>query len=83
MLAFTTGDLPIAEVEIYYQGLPTGVLLHDDGQHGDFDSGNGLFGLTFYIEPGMLAPGHYPFQLRATDIAGRQSDLWPYLTISE
>jgi hypothetical protein len=83
MLAFTTSDLPIATVELYYHGLPTGVMLYDDGLNGDFASGNDVFGLSFYVEPGALAPGNYPFQLRATDVSGTQSDLWPYLTVNE
>jgi hypothetical protein len=83
MLAFVTGDVPVTKVELYYHGLPTGVLLHDNGQNNDFGAGDGVFGLSLYLEPGMLSPGVYPFQLRATDSAGRESDLWPYLTLNE
>ncbi|MGB3976544.1 MAG: lamin tail domain-containing protein [bacterium] len=83
MLAFVTGDLPIKTVELYYQGLPTGVLLHDNGKNNDFGAGDNIFGLSVYIGPGIIDPGSYPFQLRATDSEGKRSDLWPYLTISD
>ena len=79
----TTGPLPITEVELYYQGLPTGIRLLDNGQQEDFAAGDGVFGLTLPIDPGQLESGDYPFQLRARDAGGNISDLWPYLTISE
>ncbi len=83
LLAVTTGSEPVSEVELYYQGLPTGVMLFDNGAHNDFGAGDGVFGLSFSIGPDAIQTGDYPFQLRARDINGRQSDLWPYLTISE
>ncbi len=83
MLAFVTGEDPIKTVELYYQGLPTGVYLYDNGRNDDFGAGDNIFGLSVYIEPGVLEPGVYPFQLRATDSEGSRSDLWPYLTLSD
>lgn len=83
LVAVTTGVHPSRSVELYYYGLPTGVYLMDDGQNNDFGAGDGVFGLTFSVGPGVLEPGHYPLQLRAVDIHGGVSDLWPYLTINE
>nr|HPQ39159.1 lamin tail domain-containing protein [bacterium] len=82
-LAVTTGPLPIAYVELYYLGLPTGVYLLDDGMNHDFSAGDGVFGMHFSVGPGVLPAGDYPLQLRAVDVNGNKSDLWPYLTLSE
>ncbi|MCD4653355.1 lamin tail domain-containing protein, partial [bacterium] len=82
-IAVTSGVLPMAYVELYYYGLPTGVFLMDDGLNNDFNPGDGVFGLSFSVGSGALAAGDYPLQLRAVDIDGNLSDLWPYLTISE
>jgi len=83
MVAVTSSIIPIAYVELYYYGLPTSVYLLDDGLNNDFNPGDNVFGLSFSLEPDALLSGDYPLQLRAVDIEGNMSDLWPYLTISE
>ncbi len=81
LLAVTTGPVPVRDVEIYYSGDPTGVYLRDDGQNNDFGPSDGVFGLSFIAGPGDFASGEYALQLRARDVEGAVSDLWPYLTI--
>ncbi|MBN1879278.1 lamin tail domain-containing protein [bacterium] len=83
LLAVTAASSQVSGVELYYQGFPTGVMLFDNGQHNDFNAGDGVFGLSISIEAGELEAGFYPFQLRAIGANGALSDLWPYLTISE
>ncbi len=83
LVAVTTGSIPVKEVEMYYNGLPTGVFLQDDGQHADFGPHDGVFGLIIPISEGILPPGEILIQLMARDFDGQTSDLWPYLTISD
>lgn len=73
----------VETVEIYYEGLPTGVFLYDDGNNGDFEAGDSLFGLSIEIPPQTLTPGDYQLELRAFDSMDNASDLWPYLTIHD
>lgn len=70
-------------VEIFFGGEPTGVMLLDDGEHGDFGAEDGLFGLTMEVPERSLPPADYLLELAARDHHGNQSDLWPYLTIHE
>lgn len=70
-------------VEIFFGGEPTGVMLMDDGQHGDFGAEDGLFGLTMEVPERSVPPADYLLELAARDQHGNQSDLWPYLTIHE
>jgi len=74
-------DDEIDTVEVYYQGAATGIFLLDDGFNGDFEAGDGLYGLMFDIAPYTLPEGDYILELRARDSMGNLSDLWPYLTI--
>ncbi|HPQ38978.1 MAG TPA: hypothetical protein PLV45_01265 [bacterium] len=71
----------VVSVRLYYDGQPTDVYLRDDGSSGDFEAGDGLYGLMFEIAPYSLPPGEYILELRAEDARGNLSDLWPYLTI--
>ncbi len=68
-------------VELYAGGAPTGILLYDDGESGDFDAGDGVFGYVLELEEGALDEGIYLLELAVRDAAGHQSDLWPYVTI--
>ncbi|MBN1296199.1 lamin tail domain-containing protein, partial [bacterium] len=83
LLAVTTGSAPVTVVELYYYGLPTGVYLMDDGRNNDFSAGDGVFGLSFHVNAGTFPAGDYALQLRAFDVLGNRSDLWPYLTLTE
>ncbi len=65
-------------VELYYGGMATGILLYDDGQHGDFGFGDGLYGNQFTFAPGDYAP-RYLFELQPSNRQGIFGPLWPYL----
>ncbi|MBN1355193.1 hypothetical protein JXA40_02870 [bacterium] len=82
ILAYVTSPAEsVEQVEIYWDGDPTGVFLHDDGMHGDFGSGDELWGFSLRIDPFALTGGDYLLELRAMDSNGIYSDLWPYLTV--
>ncbi|MBN1357025.1 VCBS repeat-containing protein [bacterium] len=73
------GDLE--GVEVVYQGWSTGLDLHDDGMHGDGSAGDGIWGFQAQIPPGMI-PDRWMLELKATDAQGKESDIWPYLTVA-
>ncbi len=75
------GKDDVARVELYFEGAPTGILLHDDGLGGDFMAGDGTYSYSIYIFPGMFAARQYLVGIVATDASGQQSDMWPYLTV--
>ena len=82
MLAYVSDmDSPVDFVEIYWEGQPTGAYLYDDGEHGDFEPGDDLWGLQIEVGPNLVPEGDYLFELRAKDVDGNFSDIWPYLTI--
>jgi len=82
MLAYVMDpDSAVSNVQIYYDGLPTGVYLFDDGQSGDFGIGDSLWGLQLDIPPFTVPAGDYLLELCAEDVDGNRSDIWPYLTI--
>ncbi len=84
MIAYVTdSDSPIESVEIYWEGEPVGVFLYDDGLNGDFDANDGLYGIQFDVERHTIPQGEYLLELRAKDVDGNLSDLWPYLTIHD
>ncbi len=76
------GASDIQSIELYYQGIPTGVHLKDDGTSGDTVPGDGLFWLIIQVDPGA-PPGIYPLEMLATDLLLNKSDLWPYLVATD
>jgi len=82
LIADPYGENDIASVRLFYQGLPTPILLYDDGEHGDFRAGDNIYGFQLEIPPGMPA-GNYLFEIVAYDENGNESDAWPYLTIKD
>ena len=74
----------VSTVEVYYEGSPTGLLLYDDGIHGDFGANDGVYGLTMNFGAGVLAGTggiSIPLEIVATDQDGNRSTAWPYLTV--
>jgi len=66
-----------SRVEVLYAGIPTGLLLVDDGLNGDFAAGDQVYGLRLAINAG-LPQTNFLLSLQATDAAGNQSLIWPY-----
>ncbi|HUT03199.1 MAG TPA: S8 family serine peptidase [bacterium] len=81
-VATPDGKDDIASVELYFEGAPTGILMHDDGLDGDLTAGNGVFSYSIYIYPEMFASGQYLVGVVATDSSGQQSGMWPYLIVN-
>lgn len=75
------GPGDIESVELYYEGIGTRVYLLDNGQSGDFGANDSVFGFQVPIEPNVVPPGQYTFELVAHDRSGNESDMWPYLTV--
>ncbi|MBN2209195.1 MAG: hypothetical protein JW759_07855 [Candidatus Coatesbacteria bacterium] len=75
-----TGSGEIEKVELYYMGIPAGILLYDDGTHGDDVAGDNMFHTKVAVEPG-LAAGSYVLEIVATDTEGHQSPVFPYVTV--
>ncbi len=87
------GPDDIANVQLYYGGIPLGWFMVDDGTCEDFNPDDSLYGYNLtmpgkWLPPGgesMLNPdfylpvGDYTFEIRATDKEGNISDLWPYV----
>ncbi len=72
----------ISSVEVLYDGAATGILLHDDGLFGDQTASDMLYTFSVNIPPGV-APAEFLLELRAIDMAGNTSLIWPYLIISD
>lgn len=71
----------ITGVELYFAGMPTGLMLKDDGKSGDFAAGDGIYGMNFNLTAGSMPPMDYQLELKAYNSAGQESDLWPYLVV--
>lgn len=70
----------VARVDIYLDGFPIGAQLFDEGLHGDFAAGDGIFGLKAPIIPGYV-PGNYLFGLKAVDESGHAGGMWPFISV--
>ncbi|MBN2054211.1 PKD domain-containing protein, partial [bacterium] len=65
----------IQDVELYFEGVPTGVRLNQ--------SGAGFYTYELEVPQGVLPGGRYLLELVARDGSGATSELWPYLEIAE
>lgn len=74
------GQADIRSVEIYYNDMPTGVYLSDDGPPYDWNAGDSLYMIITDI-PSGIEPATYLIQLVAHDYSGNDSFMYPYLTI--
>jgi hypothetical protein len=73
------GQPPVSRVELLIGGLPTGVVLADDGLHGDFQAGDGLWGFQTLFAPGASPAGRFLLELQTTDVLGMTGPRFPYL----
>ncbi|MBN2053408.1 M1 family metallopeptidase [bacterium] len=84
LLAFCP-DTPYgpAGLELMLGDDPTGLFLGDDGEHGDFDAGDGIFGLVLDFPPGVLsdAAGTWPIGIQSSDGFGFSRAAWPALEV--
>lgn len=78
-----TGD-PIQRVELYYNQVATGAILMDDGANADFGPSDGIYGMYVPLDRSAwngLEGTNVQLEIVATDAGGRQSDMWPFLSI--
>lgn len=80
LLAYVMGT-GIEAVELYFNKQPTGVTLFDDGQHGDFSAGDGIWGFQLPLTAGSLTPMNVLLEVQARTSGGQTSDIWPWLVI--
>ncbi|MBU1626205.1 hypothetical protein KKB18_02455 [bacterium] len=71
---------PIETVELLYRGIPTRIFLNDEGINGDEVAGDKIFTFSVDMESG-LERGQYIIELKAIDIMGNESLVFPYLTV--
>lgn len=69
-----------SHVGVFFDGIFSGVLLHDDGQHGDFGPGDGIWGLMASFAPGQV-PGNTLVGLKAVDENGEAGAMWPFVNV--
>ncbi len=69
------------DVELLLDGQQTGIMLYDDGAHGDYGAEDGFYSRDIDVPGGALPPGRYLISFAAVDSDGNRSDEWPYLTI--
>lgn len=67
-------------VEVRYWGNPTGLMLYDNGTHGDFRPGDDWYTLIMDNVPSGAAAGEYRLEFVGIDSGGRESLVWPYFT---
>ncbi len=73
----------IESVQVLYQGVPTGLFLMDDGNSGDFNKGDGIYG--FYADIGELPYGdviRYLLEVKAVDYSGNEEH-FPSLIVKQ
>ncbi len=75
-----SGHENIVSVEILYDGLETGLILFDDGTHGDAQASDGLFSVEIPVESAFPVL-NLPFSFRAEDENGMESTVWPSIKI--
>lgn len=73
----------MAGVELFFNGQPTGVMLMDDGAHGDMNAGDGFYALEYPIPPAAIDPVSLLLEIVATDIDGNRSRSCPVLRVDE
>jgi outer membrane protein assembly factor BamB len=70
----------IKEVEVLYNGIPSGIFLKDDGTQNDGEASDGIYGLVSKVQAG-IDKGFYLVELIARDKNSNMSNIWPYITV--
>jgi len=79
-LVIDPSESRVESVEIYFDGIPTGLHLHDDGQDGDIAAGNHLYTFRAEVGPGVPA-SEMLIELVARDSDGVIIGVWPRLIV--
>ena len=74
-----TASLPLS-VELYYENIPTGLFLNDDGIEGDEISGDDRYSIAVDVPP-IGSSFRLQFELIVRDSTGVVSDRWPKLHV--
>jgi len=73
----------IQDVSLFYEGMPLGIGLHDDGMDGDDFADDGVFTHVEILRKSDLPQKPVLLEIAAHDDDGEGSSVWPYLTISQ
>ena len=71
----------ISRVEVYLNGIPTGILLLDDGTQPDDTPDDGYFIKVFDVPANSRSEGLLLVQVIAFDRAGNISNVFPYIMV--
>ena len=66
------------QVELWWEGRPTGLVLRDDGVSADGAAGDGWWGLPLSFPPDSVPTDPVYLEFRARDSQGRLGSPWPY-----
>ena len=75
------GPEDIERVEIYVDGMPTGIMMLDDGSQTDDEPGDGFYVRSFTLEANSRPGGLVLLQIVAFDYSGFASNVYPYVTV--
>lgn len=70
---------PIDTLQVFYEGIPCGLYLTDDGISGDFEKNDRIYGMKILLSEG-LPPVRLLLAL-APEIDWELGDFWPYLNV--
>ncbi|MCD6328384.1 hypothetical protein J7M28_12655 [bacterium] len=70
-------------VELLLDSVPTGLLLYDDGTHGDYYAADTFYTCEVDVPPHFLDSGSYLVSIVATDCDGNRSNEWPFVEIPD
>ncbi|MBN1593813.1 MAG: hypothetical protein JW941_11280, partial [Candidatus Coatesbacteria bacterium] len=75
------GPEDIEHVEVYVDGIPTGIDLLDDGSETDDVPGDGFYIRNFTVDAYSRPEGLLLLQVVAFDYSGAASNVYPYITV--
>ena len=81
MVIDPNGQDDIERVEIYVDGIPTGIMMLDDGSQTDDEPGDGFYVRSFTLEANSRPAGLVLLQVVAFDYSGAVSNVYPYVTV--
>lgn len=71
----------VITVEVYYENMPTGIYLSDNGPPDDLVAGDKLYSLSIDRIGAGLPTTKLTFELATEDAVGNQGVTWPYLVV--
>ncbi len=71
-----------SSVELYFDHMPTGIALLDNGTQGDFGPGDNVYGWQFFLPGNTFTEfTRILLEIKAIDNQGNESTIWPYFKV--